>query len=127
MSRMIQDYQRLHICPTETALEMLSGRWKPRILWKIYQQEVVRFGDMIRRLPVFTPKMLTQQLRELEEDVLVLCYIYTEVPPKVEYSLSEFGKTLQPILDTIANWGESHHSQIVEILGRQPGKSESTR
>lgn len=119
MSKAIHQHPRLHICPTETALEMLSGKWKPRIIWKVYNQEVVRFGELKRQLPDITPKMLTQQLRELEEDGLVLRKIYTEVPPKVEYSLSEFGKTLKPVLDTIANWGENNHQQIVKILGKQ--------
>lgn len=123
MSKIASQRERLHICPIETALEMLSGKWKPRIIWKIYNQQVVRFGEIKRQMPDITAKMLTQQLRELEEDGLVVRKVYTEVPPKVEYSLSEFGKTLKPVLDTIANWGESNHQQIAEILtGQQHAK-----
>lgn len=109
---------RIHICPIETSLELLSGKWKPRILWKLYQQEVLRFGEFRRALPDITAKMLTQQLRELERDGLIQRKVYPQVPPKVEYSLSEFGKTLQPILDMIAQWGTENHAHIVRVLKR---------
>ena len=108
--------KRVHICPVETSMELLSGKWKPRILWKLHQQEVLRFGELQRGMPEITAKMLTQQLRELERDGLVHREVYAQVPPKVEYSLSEFGQTLRPILDTIAQWGIDNHAQIVQLL-----------
>lgn len=118
------DYSRIHICPVETSLELLSGKWKPRILWKLHQQEVLRFGELRRDLPDITAKMLTQQLRELERDGLVHREVYPQVPPKVEYSLSEFGTTLKPVLDTIAQWGTENHGHIVRVL-EQAGKVQS--
>lgn len=111
--------ERVHLCPVETCLELLSGKWKPRILWKLHQRGVVRFGEMKRGMPEITAKMLTQQLRELEQDGLVTRRVYAEVPPKVEYSLSPFGETLKPILDNIARWGTENQEEIVRILAQQ--------
>ncbi len=121
---MDQSNGRIHICPVETSLELLSGKWKPRILWKLYQQEVLRFGELRRALPDITAKMLTQQLRKLEKDGLVQRKVYPQVPPKVEYSLSEFGQTLKPILDMIAQWGTENHTHIVTVL-KQSGTVQS--
>lgn len=111
---------RIHACPVETSLELISGKWKPRILWKLHQQNVVRFGELKRALRGITAKMLTQQLRELEKDGLITRFVYPEVPPKVEYALSEFGATLKPILEQIAQWGVRHHEQIVRLLDQPP-------
>lgn len=116
--------ERVHLCPVETCLELLSGKWKPRILWKLHQRGVVRFGEMKRGLPEITAKMLTQQLRELEQDGLVTRRVYAEVPPKVEYSLSPFGETLKPILENIARWGTENHEEIVRILAQQGHQSQ---
>jgi DNA-binding HxlR family transcriptional regulator len=113
--------ERLHECPVETSLELLSGKWKPRILWKLHQRGVLRFAEIKRGLAEITPKMLTQQLRELEQDGLVTRTVYAQVPPKVEYALSEFGQTLGPILDQLAVWGTSHQQQIRAILTGQEG------
>ncbi len=108
---------RVHDCPVETCLEMLSGKWKPRILWKIYQNEIMRFNALQRSISGgITAKMLTQQLRSLEEDGLITRTIYPVVPPKVEYRLSEFGRTLTPVLDAIACWGTENNTQIVDLL-----------
>lgn len=108
--------QRIHSCPIETCLELLSGKWKPRILWHIHQDEVLRFSELRRKLPGITAKMLTQQLRELEADKLIHREVYPVVPPKVEYSFSEFGQTLRPVLDRIAVWGVENNEMIVSIL-----------
>ena len=107
---------RLHDCPVETSLELLSGKWKPRILWKLHRNSVVRFGELRRGMPEITAKMLTQQLRELERDGLVARTVYAEVPPKVEYRLSDFGATLEPILEQIAQWGVTYQVTIQEKL-----------
>lgn len=116
---------RIHVCPVETSLELLSGKWKPRILWKLHQQGVLRFGEFRRELPDITPKMLTQQLRDLERDGLVNRTVYPEVPPKVEYALSEFGETLKPVLDMIAQWGAANHRHIVRLLEEpEPARSQ---
>ncbi|MCB0211991.1 MAG: helix-turn-helix transcriptional regulator [Anaerolineae bacterium] len=113
---MALSHNRIHVCPVETGLELLSGKWKPRILWKLHQQGVLRFGEFRRQMPDITAKMLTQQLRDLEKDGLIDRKVYPEVPPKVEYSLSAFGETLKPILDMIAQWGTVNHHHIVTVL-----------
>lgn len=116
------DNTRIHACPVETCLEMLSGKWKPRILWKIYQNEVMRFNELQRSISGgITAKMLTQQLRELEEDGLIERQVYAVVPPKVEYRLSPFGQTLTPVLDAIANWGVQNNRAIVARLAGETG------
>jgi DNA-binding HxlR family transcriptional regulator len=112
-------HSRRHICPVETSLELLSGKWKPRILWKLHQRGVIRFGELKRAMPEITAKMLTQQLRELEQDGLITRRVYAEVPPKVEYSLSKLGESLKPILDELARWGVEHHRDIAKILELQ--------
>lgn len=107
---------RIHGCPVETSLELISGKWKPRLLWKLHQREMLRFGEFRRQLPEITPKMLTQQLRELEQDGLIVRTVYAEVPPRVEYRLSALGGSLRPILDAIAIWGTCHQAEILTLL-----------
>ena len=112
--------KRIHDCPVETCLELLSGKWKARILWKLHQYEIMRFNQLRRSISGnITAKMLTQQLRELERDGLIIRTVYAEVPPKVEYRFSEFGQSLRPILDTIAQWGVQNNLYIVDILQYQ--------
>ena len=115
---------RIHGCPVETSLELISGKWKPRLLWKLHQNAVLRFGEFKRQLPDITPKMLTQQLRELEHDGLIVRTVYAEVPPRVEYRLSPLGETLRPILDAVAAWGTHHQAEILQLLETQQDPSE---
>ena len=115
---------RIHGCPVETSLELISGKWKPRLLWKLHQNEVLRFGEFKRQLPDITPKMLTQQLRELEHDGLIVRTVYAEVPPRVEYRLSPLGESLRPILDAVAAWGTHHQAEILQLLETQQESSE---
>lgn len=110
---------RIHGCPVETSLELISGKWKPRLLWKLHLHGMMRFSEFKRRLPDITPKMLTQQLRELEEDGLIVRTVYAEVPPRVEYRLSPLGAALGPILDALAAWGTSHQAEILMLLEKQ--------
>jgi DNA-binding HxlR family transcriptional regulator len=91
-------------CQMELTLDLIGGKWKSLILWHL-GENTLRFGELKRTLPKITQKMLTQQLRELEQDGLVNRFIYTQVPPKVEYSLTDTGKTLLPILETMYQWG----------------------
>ena len=107
---------RIHVCPVETGLELLSGKWKPRILWKLRQNGIMRFGELKKQLEGVTQKMLTQQLRQLEKDGLIMRKVYAQVPPKVEYSFTEFGKTLGPVLDAMADWGSENRKEILQIL-----------
>lgn len=108
------DATRVHDCPVETCLEMLSGKWKPRILWKLHQHEVLRFNALRQDISGgISAKVLAQQLRDLERDGLVTRTAYPEVPPRVEYRLSPFGQSLGPVLDAIAGWGVAQRSEIV--------------
>ena len=94
-------------CPVETAIDVLTGKWKILIIWYL-KDEKKRFNELEKLLPNATQKMLIQKLRELELDGLVHREVYPVVPPKVEYSLTEFGKTLKPILKQLYLWGDSH-------------------
>jgi DNA-binding HxlR family transcriptional regulator len=110
---------RIHACEVDTCLELISGKWKPLILWKLSQHSAMRFGEFQRAIPDITKKMLAQQLRELERDQLVTRTIYATVPPKVEYALSGFGQTLRPVLEATAHWGQQYKQQIASILSEQ--------
>lgn len=97
-------------CPVEATLEAIGGRWKVLILHELFNG-TKRFGELHRSLHGITQKMLTQQLREMERDGLVHREIYMQVPPKVEYSLTPLGKTLQPVLDAMHFWGKKYLEQ----------------
>lgn len=94
-------------CPVETVLKMIGGKYKTLILWHLLSGSM-RNGEIHRKVPKATPKMLTQQLRELEVDGLINRTVYAQVPPKVEYSLTELGISLKPILQMIYEWGADY-------------------
>lgn len=100
--------QETPICRVETALEILTGKWKPSILLELITHGTLRFSELKRHLPNITQKMLTAQLRELELNDIVHREIYQVVPPRVEYSLTDYGRTLMPILNAMNHWGEQH-------------------
>lgn len=97
-------------CSIELTLHLIGGKWKALILWYLGKRNM-RFGELKRELPQITQKMLTKQLRELEQDGIINRFVYNQVPPKVEYSLSEVGKSLLPILITLSDWGASYADQ----------------
>jgi DNA-binding HxlR family transcriptional regulator len=97
-------------CPVTATMSILSGKWKPIILWRI-QNGVNRFGELKKQIPGITQKMLTQQLRELEQDRILDRKVFAQVPPRVEYSFSEYGLSLQPVLQALCKWGEIHLQQ----------------
>ena len=94
-------------CPIEATLALIGGKYKTLILWHI-KDTILRFNELKKLIPKATPKMLTQQLRELESDGLIIRVVYPVVPPKVEYSLSDFGKSIIPILDSMCDWGSDY-------------------
>ncbi|UNP84455.1 winged helix-turn-helix transcriptional regulator [Bacillus mycoides] len=94
----------------EITLNIIGGRWKSLILWHL-TQGTQRFGELKRLMPNITPKMLTQQLRELENDGIINRKVYAEVPPKVEYSITEYGKSLGPTLKSMCQWGTEHRKK----------------
>ncbi|NJM07416.1 helix-turn-helix transcriptional regulator [Candidatus Gracilibacteria bacterium] len=100
-------------CPVEVTLDIIGGKWKQLILYYLLQG-TKRFNELRRMMPNVTQQMLTTQLRELERDGIVHRKVYAEVPPKVEYSLTERGRSLEPILLAMLAWGE-------EYLSAEPG------
>ncbi len=92
-------------CTVAVTLEVIGGKWKSLILWHL-SFKVLRFSQLQRRLSSVTQKMLTQQLRELEADGMVHRQVYAEVPPRVEYSLTERGEGVVPILQQMCDWGK---------------------
>lgn len=94
-------------CPIELGLNILSGKWKLKILWNL-SKGTIRFNELQRLLGHITTKTLTEQLRELEEQGIILRTVFPEVPPRVEYSLSEIGCTLKPILSELCEWGKTY-------------------
>ena len=94
-------------CPVTTTLSVIGGKWKPIILYTLYE-DTKRFSQIKKLIPAISQKMLTQQLRELEADDIISRKVYPVVPPKVEYSMTDHGRTLIPILDAMVAWGEKH-------------------
>lgn len=97
-------------CPIDVTIKLIGGKYKALILWKLLKDEVCRFNELQRYLDPITPKMLTQQLRELESDGLISRVVYPIVPPKTEYKLTEFGKSIIPVLNAMSDWGQKYLS-----------------
>ena len=96
------------ICPMDLGINILSGKWKLRILWNIYNKKIIRFNELQKVLGNITTKTLTEQLRELEDKKIIKRTVYPEIPPKVEYSLTETGKTIEPVLKSLFEWGKEY-------------------
>ena len=94
-------------CPVEATIRLIGGKYKAVILWHLMNQ-TLRYNEIHKRIPNATDKMLAQQLRELEKDGLINRTVYPVVPPKTEYSLTDFGQTLAPILDAMCDWGTNY-------------------
>lgn len=95
-------------CSVEATLAVIGGRWKPVIIFLLLQNDVMRFGELRNTIDGVTQRMLTNQLRELERDKVVYREVYAEVPPKVEYSLTDYGRSLEPIMIAMRDWGAEH-------------------
>jgi len=104
---------RIAYCPVDYAFQRIGGKYKGRILWYL-RDTTLRYGELKRTVEGITPKMLTQALKELEEDELVTRKVYPEVPPRVEYSLTDSGLALIPSIDLLRIWGEkqTHRSEL---------------
>jgi DNA-binding HxlR family transcriptional regulator len=105
-------------CGIGPAFAVIGGKWKASILWEL-REGVLRYGQLKRRLAGITEKMLIQQLRELEADGLVERRMYPEVPPRVEYELTSWGKSLNNALGAVADWGETY----AKATGRYPERT----
>ena len=106
-----RDFAHRPGCAVEATLDLIDGKWKGVILFHL-QAGTQRFGELRRRMPGITQRMLTKQLRALEDDNLVIRKVYAEVPPRVEYTLSETGESLRPVIDTLKAWGEGHQARL---------------
>lgn len=95
-------------CAVEAAISLIDGKWKCVALWYLQERGVVRFNELMRLMPEVTQRTLTNQLRELEADGLINREVFAQVPPKVEYSLSDRGRTFIPILLSLSEWGEAN-------------------
>jgi DNA-binding HxlR family transcriptional regulator len=93
--------------PVGVTLKVLGGKWKLLILWHI-KNGTSRFGELMKNMPGITQKMLTQDLRQLEDDGIISRKVFAEIPPRVEYKLTEYGRTLDPVLEKISEWGSKH-------------------
>ena len=100
-------------CGMAYALNLIGGRWKPAILWQLILHDTLRYSQLRKNLAHISERVLVSQLRELEQDLLISREVYPEVPPKVEYSLTDLGASMKPMLETISAWGEMHrkHSE----------------
>ncbi|MDZ4769374.1 MAG: helix-turn-helix domain-containing protein [Chloroflexota bacterium] len=103
-------------CPIETTIAIIGGKWKPIILYHLFDH-VRRFGELQRLIPGVTREMLTQHLRELEADGIVHREVYKQVPPKVEYALTDLGITLKPILFAMHEWAIGYREQVDQQVG----------
>jgi DNA-binding HxlR family transcriptional regulator len=95
-------------CPVEYSLSIIGGKWKTVILWHLASEGIKRYGEIKKSLNGITHKTLSSQLKELESDGLINRKEYQQIPPKVEYSLTEKGKTLIPVLNSLCAWGSNH-------------------
>ena len=94
-------------CPVEATLEMIGGNYKALILWHL-SENTMRFSELKKEIPAATPKMLTQQLRELEAQSMIHREVYPVIPPKVEYSLTSLGRSFMPVLVAMRDWGAEY-------------------
>lgn len=101
-------------CQTVVALDAIVGKWKPVILHHLLPGEPYRFNELRRSIPDITQRMLTMHLRELEAQDIIHREVYAQVPPKVEYTITEYGKTLGPILEAMHEWGAAHITHMKE-------------
>ena len=98
--------------PVEATLDVIGGKWKAVILYHLTHDGTHRFSELRRKIPEISERILIQQLRDLEEDGIIHREVYAEVPPKVEYSVTEYGKTLRPLTQFMCDWGQRHMRRV---------------
>jgi len=109
----IKQYMENYDCAIEATLDVIGGKWKGIILGHL-MNETLRYSDIKRLMPKITPRTLTRQLRELERDGIISRNVYPQVPPKVEYSVTPLGKTLDSIARLLSEWGDEHIATVME-------------
>lgn len=106
--------RNIDLCRFTDGLDAITGKWKLQILIQIIQFKNIRFSDLLHKIPKITKKMLSKNLKELEDNDLIERISYPIIPPKVEYRLTEYGKTIIPIIDQLHYWGQEHRKHITE-------------
>jgi DNA-binding HxlR family transcriptional regulator len=106
--------EKTYQCEKELTLSVIGGKWKMLILWHLGKEGTKRFGELKALMPGITQRMLVNQLRELEDHLIVNREVYPVVPPKVEYSLTKHGESLLPILDAMYAWGKDYIENVLE-------------
>ncbi|HRF36066.1 MAG TPA: helix-turn-helix domain-containing protein [Clostridia bacterium] len=104
--------EELPECPVATTVQLIGNKWKLLIIRNLIDKGTQRFGDFIKSIPAISKKVLTDNLRALENDGLIEREVFAEVPPRVEYSLSTIGKSMKPILDAMYNWGTDYKANL---------------
>lgn len=99
-------------CNTELAIDVIGGKWKPLIIYHLEYSNIVRFGEFKRLIPNINERVLMRQLRELEEHGIIHREDYNENPPRVEYSLTDVGKSVSPIIAQLGEWGKRYNSSF---------------
>ncbi|MCL1951022.1 MAG: helix-turn-helix transcriptional regulator [Turicibacter sp.] len=111
---------RKYYCNKELTLSMIGGKWKMLILWRLNKEGTKRFSEIKALMPDITQRVLINQLREMEDDQLIERTVYPEVPPKVEYAVTDWGKSLYPILQVMYDWGDAYVTAFgVELLDKR--------
>jgi DNA-binding HxlR family transcriptional regulator len=105
-----------YVSPIDAALEIIGGKYKVAILYYI-RESVLRFGELRRKMPLATMRMLTKQLRELERDGMIDRKVFRQVPPRVDYSLTKEGKSIVPILEDLCEWGKRRITKKTKVVG----------
>lgn len=100
----------IYYCPVDLTLSVIGGRWKGLVIWALRKEGTLRFNELKRSLVTINDKMLSQTLKQLVEQNIIIRKSYNEIPPKVEYSLSKTGKQLLPIFELMQEWGEKNNS-----------------
>lgn len=108
-------------CPVESTLQIIGGKWKSVILYRLFQEKVGRYSDFERWLPTTSPRMLARQLGELVADGVLDKKIYPQVPPKTEYRLTPFGESLWPVISAMEQWGRHYNQQAAVTLPDDTG------
>ena len=118
---------RLYHCALDVTMDLVGGKWKTIVLWYL-RKDKLRFSELRKLIPGITEKMLSMQLRQLEQDGFVSRTVYPEVPPRVEYALTPHGRTLLPLLEEIAAWGRmmgKKHGTVEKV--ERPAKKKAVR
>jgi len=99
-------------CNVELTLDLIGGKWKPLIMHHIGNSDYIRYGELKRKIPNINERVLTRQLRDLEKDKLINRVVYNQLPLKVEYSLSDIGRNIEPILEQLGSWGVEYNKNF---------------